>query len=341
MSGKYIALLIGGVVLSLPVLVGAEGFQPLVGIPGLTDGDGGMDSYSSYVNALYAIAIGIAGLLAVIKLIFAGTKYMLSDIVTDKQSAKKDIKWALVGLIVVLGAVVILTTINTDLTNADIAIEEVNITPGDGGFGGALNERIEALTSATAQCNEDPDCRIFTCDALGNFTYAAVGAGAIAGGAAGSVVPIVGTTIGAVVGGIGGAYVAYQGNDISCDVRCNSWNGTRIPGPSLLPNTGSCLVPDYETQVAEASMTYEEFSEQALDEEVDNLIEEGEFTEVLIDYTAEFNSIPIADRPDWLLEKAEECEENPDGSLTGNRFEEISFIDTENLSEGVRHVCVR
>ena len=55
-------------------------FTPLVGIPGIDPAAG----FNQYINALYALSISIAGLLAVIKIIIAGVKYMLSDVVTNK-----------------------------------------------------------------------------------------------------------------------------------------------------------------------------------------------------------------------------------------------------------------
>lgn len=89
----------------------------LVGIPGIDDPD---LNFGQYINALYALSISIAALLAVIKIIVAGVKYMLSDIVTTKQEAKKDIWGALIGLLVVVSAVLILFTINPQLTETSI-----------------------------------------------------------------------------------------------------------------------------------------------------------------------------------------------------------------------------
>jgi len=73
-----------------------------------------------YVNALYRIAISIAAMLVVIRLIWAGVQYMLSEVVTSKEKAKKDIQGALLGLLIVLGAVTILNTINPKITNTNI-----------------------------------------------------------------------------------------------------------------------------------------------------------------------------------------------------------------------------
>lgn len=99
----------------LPAVALAQDFVPLVGIPfvdtskDLTLGD--------YVNGLYLAAISIAAFLAVVKIIFAGVQYMLSEVVTDKAQAKKSIYGAIIGLLIVLGAFLILNTINPNLTN--------------------------------------------------------------------------------------------------------------------------------------------------------------------------------------------------------------------------------
>ena len=111
-------LLISLVMFTPFLLLAADGpvsYQPLIGIPGLTDAE--EISMELYINTLYTISISIAAFLAVVKIILAGLKYMLSDVVTNKEDAKRDIKGALVGLMIVLGAWIILSTINPQLVN--------------------------------------------------------------------------------------------------------------------------------------------------------------------------------------------------------------------------------
>ena len=60
-------------------------FRVLVGIPGV---DANTASIGQYINALYILSISIAALLAVIKIIIAGVKYVLSDVVTSKVTPK-------------------------------------------------------------------------------------------------------------------------------------------------------------------------------------------------------------------------------------------------------------
>lgn len=112
-------------ILLLPALVvAAEPYQPLVGIPNVDDsGD-----INGYINALYALSISIAALLAVIKIIIAGVKWMLSDIVTDKSEAKKDIWNATIGLLIVIAAVLILGVINPQLTSTNVFVDEIQPT---------------------------------------------------------------------------------------------------------------------------------------------------------------------------------------------------------------------
>ena len=68
--------------------------------------------FESFINLIYGLAISFAALLAVVKIVIAGVKWMLSDVVTDKGDAKKDIQGALLGLIVIISAVLIITVIN-------------------------------------------------------------------------------------------------------------------------------------------------------------------------------------------------------------------------------------
>ncbi|MFT5849383.1 MAG: hypothetical protein ACI9H6_000190 [Patiriisocius sp.] len=156
-------------------------FVPLVGIPYV---DTTQDiSLGDYVNSLYFAAISIAAFLAVLKIIFAGVQYMLTDVTTTKGDAKKTIRGALLGLLIVLGAVLILTTINPQLANLNVLnLEEivmpVNPPPEDRsgpaalpgettGSSCATPEQIERFsrcsTGAVMTPGGHPGCMNFTC----------------------------------------------------------------------------------------------------------------------------------------------------------------------------------
>ncbi len=131
------------------VLAGGEvtGFRWLVGIPGLE----GSSNFEQYINALYALAISVAALIAVVKIIIAGAKYMMSDIVSSKSEAKEDIRNSLIGLLIIIGAVIILNTVNSNLTNVQVTMEP-----------GVFDDRPEEITLEEAvsrgDCTVANDC---------------------------------------------------------------------------------------------------------------------------------------------------------------------------------------
>jgi len=122
-------VLIGVLVPVLSVLAQATTpvtFKTLVGIPGL---DNPELKFGDYINALYGFSISIAALLSVIKIIIAGMKYMMSDIVNTKGEAIKDIQGALFGLLVVISAVLILREINPRLAETNLFFDPIKAPP--------------------------------------------------------------------------------------------------------------------------------------------------------------------------------------------------------------------
>lgn len=101
-----------------------------------------------YISALYFIAISAAAILVVIRLIMAGTKYMLTDVVSTKSNARDDIKNSILGLLIILAAVTILNTINPQLTRTDI-FRNASMT---GGNSGGANGGGGPVTSGGNSC---------------------------------------------------------------------------------------------------------------------------------------------------------------------------------------------
>jgi hypothetical protein len=107
-------LFITTLLIATPVVtLAGDLYQPLARLPLI---DYSQLSIEAYINALYLLSISVAAILAVLKITLAGVKYVMSDIVTQKGDAKKDIQGALFGLLIVMAAVIILNTINRDLT---------------------------------------------------------------------------------------------------------------------------------------------------------------------------------------------------------------------------------
>lgn len=148
---KYnIFFFIALVLVLLPATTHAGDFVNLVGVPGLTGNVNAEGGLNSYINALYRLSISIAALLAVIKIVIAGAKYMLSDIITHKEEAKKDIQGALIGLLIVIGAIIILNTINTDLTNLNLTIDTATVSQDPMTIQEYIAERQQALEDSVA-----------------------------------------------------------------------------------------------------------------------------------------------------------------------------------------------
>ena len=91
-------------------------YIPMVDWPGVTETGG----FASYAVAIYSVAIVVAALLAVVRLVIAGVKYMTTDVVSSKGEARNDIIGSLLGLLIIISAVIILNTINPNLTTISI-----------------------------------------------------------------------------------------------------------------------------------------------------------------------------------------------------------------------------
>ena len=121
--GKQSAAILVLCVILLPSLAWAQDveFQNLVNIPGLNP-DEGAPGLAAYLETFFYTAVGIAALLAVVKLVIAGARYMLSDVANQKEAAKADIRGAIIGLLIVLATVTILLTINPQILQLQLAL---------------------------------------------------------------------------------------------------------------------------------------------------------------------------------------------------------------------------
>jgi cell wall-associated NlpC family hydrolase len=76
----------------------------------------------NYLNIILKLAIGIAAVLAMVMIVMGGIQYMTSDFISSKEEGKKRILNAIFGLLIALGAWLILYTINPDLLNTNTLI---------------------------------------------------------------------------------------------------------------------------------------------------------------------------------------------------------------------------
>lgn len=104
----------------IPCVTLAQNFVPLspdIENMGYTPGQTGM---TNLINKFFGISIAIAAILAVIMVAIGGFKYMTNESAFRLGDAKEQITNAIIGLILVLAAVVILSTINPDIVNLNL-----------------------------------------------------------------------------------------------------------------------------------------------------------------------------------------------------------------------------
>lgn len=125
-------------------------FQAVVEVPafrpiteGLSDGppllakafspQGGL---GDFLTSAFNIAISVGAILAVLRIGYAGFKYMTTDAAGTKSDAKEIIQNAVIGLLLLLGIVLILERINPDILQINIELQPDAQAPaiGTGGF---------------------------------------------------------------------------------------------------------------------------------------------------------------------------------------------------------------
>ena len=79
------------------------------------------DGFSSYLNLIIKLFIGICAVLAVIMIVVGGIEYMTSELPGLKSEGKDRIIQAILGLILALGAWTLLNTINPKLLDSNLS----------------------------------------------------------------------------------------------------------------------------------------------------------------------------------------------------------------------------
>ncbi len=112
-------LFVGVLALALtPLLTYAADFVPLAPIPNLDTSENA--TIGSYVNSVFLLVISVAAMLAVIRIVIGGFQYMTQTAsVTKTASAVNTIRDAVIGLLLLLGSFVILSTVNEQILSLD------------------------------------------------------------------------------------------------------------------------------------------------------------------------------------------------------------------------------
>lgn len=99
-----------------------------------------------YIPGLIKLAIALAGVLAVLRIMWGGFQYISTDAISGKSEAKGIISNALWGLLLAMTAWLILYTLNPKLVEINLDITPLKTTPGElpgmGGTGGSTPTRV-------------------------------------------------------------------------------------------------------------------------------------------------------------------------------------------------------
>ena len=106
---------------------GTEGYNPDCGTYA------NQTTLEKYIPGVFNLAIGISAAFVLLNLVFGGFQYMSSDAFTKKEEGIKRIENSIKGLLLVVGAWLILYTINPKLLNVSLSIETIE-TPAGGGI---------------------------------------------------------------------------------------------------------------------------------------------------------------------------------------------------------------
>ncbi len=87
----------------------------------------------SYVEGGFKLLVGISGLIAVLNIIYGGFTYITAEAVGKKANGKKRIQDSLIALVFVIGAWLILNTINPNILSFNLSIDQATIANRFGG----------------------------------------------------------------------------------------------------------------------------------------------------------------------------------------------------------------
>ncbi len=85
------------------------------------------NNLGAYLNIMIKVFIGICAVLSVVMIVMGGLEYMTSELSHSKEAGKEKISQAIFGLLIALGAYVLLFTINPDLLRSDLKVPTVAI----------------------------------------------------------------------------------------------------------------------------------------------------------------------------------------------------------------------
>jgi len=140
------------------VLAEGSGFTALAPIPGLTDISNtavvNSTTLANFFNNLYKYLIGLAAILAIIEIIYAGFRMATNqDNVSVLTDSKGRIWQAILGLVLVLSPVIVFSIINPSILNLSFNLPALNTASAPSGAGTATNPATTPVTDTTTGCS--------------------------------------------------------------------------------------------------------------------------------------------------------------------------------------------
>jgi hypothetical protein len=103
-------------------------YTPLQPLPGIEASSEGTVALEKYLPGVFNLAIGVSAVLAFIVITWGGITYATSDALSGKSEGRKHIENGIYGLLLVIGAWVILYTINPQILNFNLILPKSSIT---------------------------------------------------------------------------------------------------------------------------------------------------------------------------------------------------------------------
>ncbi len=109
--------------------------------------------FSNLVNGVYKLLIGLGAILAVVTIVIYGILYMTSEVANTKAMAKTRLLGVVYGLLILLGAWIILNTINPQLVKVGLFLPTVTSTASTGTT--ASTASVPSIANSTCGNNYD------------------------------------------------------------------------------------------------------------------------------------------------------------------------------------------
>src|SRR3990167_1492341 len=125
---------------------------PCVGGDDTCAGEATETDITKYIPGVFNLAIGLSAAFAVLNLVWGGFQYLSTDAVQGKSEGKSRLSHSITGLILVIGAWLILYTVNPKLLEISFDLETVVVNP-TYGAGGTITT-IPGTSCAGSECGK-------------------------------------------------------------------------------------------------------------------------------------------------------------------------------------------